>query len=192
MLILRKNIVMNSLKCLKQCSKRKLWLKIYLTTNMMCEKTNFTTRLKISFSFETMLETILTIVWLISFSMISKKSMFFEYVVLAMSFKFVATNEKKNKLIKHWVFVSLMKVMMLFERRKKKVVNLNDVKRFFAHFANFHVFWAFLIASNIAFRWVTRRIFRIINFLINFAFFQIWSVWFVFFFERWVRFETFF
>ncbi len=54
-----------------------------------------------SFFFETMFETILTIVWFISFSKISEKSIFFEYVDLAMSSRFAATNEKKNEFIKH-------------------------------------------------------------------------------------------
>ncbi len=53
------------------------------------------------FSFEAMFETILTIVWFISFSKISEKSMLFEYVDLAMSFKFAATNKKK------WVYQTL-------------------------------------------------------------------------------------
>ncbi len=148
---------------------------------MMCKRTSFNTRLSISFSLETMLETIFAIVWLISFSMILRKSMLFEYAVFAISSRFVATSEEKKKSIKHWVFAFLMKIMMSSKRRKKDVIDLNDVKRFFAHFASFHVFWAFSIASNTAFRWMTRRVFRIIRFLMTFVFFQIWSVWFVFF-----------
>jgi hypothetical protein len=55
-----------------------------------------------SFSFETMFEAILTIVWLISFSMISRKSMFFEYVVFSMmSSRLITTDERKKKSIKH-------------------------------------------------------------------------------------------
>jgi F0F1-type ATP synthase assembly protein I len=71
---------------------------------MMCEKASFMTELKTSFFFETMFKTILTIVWLISFSMILKKSMFFEYVVFfvfSMSSRLTATHEKKKKFIKH-------------------------------------------------------------------------------------------
>ncbi len=177
MLILRKNIVMNSLKCLKQYFKRRLWLKIHLTADMMCEKTSFMTRLNISSSFETMLETVLTIVWLISFSMISKKSMLFEYAVssLSMSSRLTAANEKKKKSIKHWTFALLMRIMMSFERRKNEMIYLNDVDRFFAHLTSFHVFWAFFVASNTTFRWVIRRIFRMIRFLMTFAFLQTWN-----------------
>jgi hypothetical protein len=54
-----------------------------------------------SFSFEAMFEAILTIVWFISFSKISEKSMLFEYVDFAMSSRFAATKEEKNVFIKH-------------------------------------------------------------------------------------------
>jgi hypothetical protein len=172
---------MNSLKCLKQYFNRRLWLNIHLTTNIMCEKTNFMTQLKMSFFFETMFETILTIVWLISFSKISEKSMLFEYVDFTMSSRFAATNERKNEFIKHWVFAFLMKIMMSFKRRRNEMMSLNDVARFFAHLINFHVFWASSIALNTTFRWMIRRIFRMIRFLIARVFFQIWSVCFVFF-----------
>jgi hypothetical protein len=127
-----------------------------------------------------MLETILTIVWLISFSMISKKSMFFKNVNLAITSRFATTNENKKKSIKHWIFAFLMRVIMFFERRRNDVINLNDVERFFAYLTSFHVFWASSITSNTAFRWMIRRVFRIIRFLIAFVFLQIWSVCFVF------------
>jgi hypothetical protein len=166
---------MNSLKCLRQYFNRKLWLKIHLTTNIICEKTSFMTRLKMSFSFETMFETILTIVWFISFSKISKKSMLFEYVDFVMSSRFAATKKRKNEFIKHWAFAFLMKIMMSFERRKNEMMSLNDVKRFFVHFASFYVFWTSSIALNTTFRWVIRRIFRMIRFLMILAFLQTWS-----------------
>jgi hypothetical protein len=166
---------MNFLKYLKQYCNRKLWLKIHLTTNIICQKTSFMIRLKMSFFFETMFKTILTIVWFISFSKISEKSMLFEYVDLAMSSRFAATKEKKNEFIKHWVFVFLMKIMMSFKRRKNEMMNLNDVERFFVHLINFHVFWAFSIALNTTFRWMIRRIFRMIRFLMILAFFQTWN-----------------
>ncbi len=173
---------MNFLKCLKQYSKRRLWLKIHLTTNIMCERASFMTRLKMSFFLETVFETILTIVWLISFSKISEKSMFFEYAVVSSSIssRLIATNEKKNEFIKHWIFAFLMRIMMSFERRKNEVMSLKSVDRFFAHLASFHVFWASSMTLNTASRWVIRRIFRIIRFLIVFAFLQIRSVCFVF------------
>jgi hypothetical protein len=173
---------MNSLKCLRQYFNRKLWLKIHLTTDMTCERTNFMTRLSMSFFFKTMFETILTIVWLISFSMISKKSMLFEYAIFSMmSSRLTATNEKKKKSIKHWTFAFLMRVMMSFERRKNKIMSLNDVERFFVHLTSFHVFWAFSMTLNTTFRWVIRRIFRMIRFLMILAFLQIWRVCSVFF-----------
>jgi hypothetical protein len=180
LLTLRRNIVMNFLKCLRQYSSRRLWLNIHLTTSIICEKTSFMTRLKMSFSFETMFEAILTIVWLISFSKISEKSMLFEYVDLAMSSRFAATNEKKNEFIKHWIFAFLMKIMMSSERRRNEMMSLNDVARFVAHLISFHVFWASSIALKTTFRWIIRRIFRMIRFLIARAFLQIWSVCSVF------------
>jgi hypothetical protein len=88
--------------------------------------------------------------------------------------------KKKNEFIKHWAFAFLMKVLMSFEQRRKEMMNLNDVERFFAHLISFLVFWAFSIALNTTFRWVIRRIFRMIRFLIAFAFLQIWSVCSVF------------
>jgi hypothetical protein len=167
---------MNSLKCLKQYFKRRLWLKIHLTTDMTCEKASFMTRLSMSFSFEAMFETILTIVWLISFSMISKKSMLFQYAVFSMmSSKLTAIDEKKKKSIKHWIFVFLMKIIMSFKRRRNEMMNLKDVERFLAHLTSFHVFWAFLMTLNTTFSWVIRRIFRMIRFLMTFAFFQTWN-----------------
>jgi hypothetical protein len=132
--------------------------------------------------FEMMFETILTIVWLISFSMISRKSMFFEYVISSMmSSRLTATNEKKKKSIKHWIFIFLMRVMMSFERRRNEIMSLNDVERFFAHLTSFHVFWTFSMTLNTTFRWMIQRIFRMIRFLMTFAFLQIWRVCFVFF-----------
>ncbi len=142
-MILRKNIVINFLKCLKQYLKRKLWLKIYLTTNMICEKANFMIWLSISFFLKTILKTILTIVWLISFSVIFEKLMFSKYAVLAMSSRFAATSEKKKNLIKHWVFVFLINIIILFKQRKNDVINLNDVKRFFTHLTSFTFFKRF-------------------------------------------------
>jgi hypothetical protein len=166
---------MNSLKCLKQYSNRKLWLKIHLTTDIICERASFMTRLRMSFFFEAVFETILTIVWLISFSKISEKSMLFEYVDLAMSSRFAATKERKNEFIRHWILAFLMRIMMSSERRRNEMMSLNDVERFFAHLINFHVFWASSIALNTTFRWVIRRIFRMIRFLITFVFLQTWS-----------------
>jgi hypothetical protein len=102
--------------------------------------------------------------------------MFFEYADFAMSLRFAATRKEKNESIKHWIFAFLMRVMMSFERRKNEIMSLNDVERFFAHFASFHVFWAFSIALNTTFRWVIRRIFRMIRFLMILIFLQTWSV----------------
>jgi hypothetical protein len=172
---------MNSLKCLRQYFKRRFWWKIHLTTNIICEKTNFMTRLRMSFFFESMFETILTIDWFISFSKISEKSMLFEYIVVSSSIssRLIATNEKKNEFIKHWIFAFLMRIMMSFERRKNEMMNLKNVDRFFAYLVSFHVFWAFSMTLNTAFRWMIRRIFRIICFLIVVAFLQIRSVCFV-------------
>jgi hypothetical protein len=167
---------MNSLKCLKQYFNRRLWLKIHLTTDMICEKTSFMTRLKMSFSFETMFEAILTVVWLISFSKISEKSLFFEYVDFSMSSKIAAANEKKNEFIKHWVLAFLMKVMMLSKRRRNEVMNLNDVERFFVHLTSFHVFWASSMTLNTTFRWIARRILRIVCFLMILALLHVCSV----------------
>jgi hypothetical protein len=96
-----------------------------------------------------------------------------------MSSRLTAANEEKKKSIKHWAFASLMKIMMSFERRRNEMINLNDVNRFFVYLTSFHVFWASFVASNTTFRWVIRRIFRMIRFLITFAFFQTWSVCFV-------------
>ncbi len=135
------------------------------------------------FFFETMFETILTIVWFISFSKISEKSMLFEYVVVSSSIssRLTATSERKNEFIKHWALAFLMRIMMSFERRRNEVMSLKNVDRFFAHLASFHVFWASSMTLNTAFRWMIRRIFRIIRFLIVLAFLQIRSVCFVFF-----------
>jgi hypothetical protein len=139
---------------------------------MICEKTNFMTRLNISFSFETMLKTILAIVWLISFFVISKKSILSEYIDLAISSRFATTSERKKESIKHWILVFLMKVIMSFERRKNDMISLNDVRQFFAHLTSFHVLWASFIASNTTFRWMIQRVFRMIRFLIAFIFFS--------------------
>ncbi len=163
---------MNSLKCLRQYSNRRLWLKIHLTTDIICKKASFMTRLEMSFSFETMFETILTIAWLISFSKISEKSMLFEYVDFAISSRFAAANEKKNEFIRHWILAFLVRIMMSSERRKNEMMSLNDVDRFFVHLTSFHVFWAFFVASNTTFRWMIR-------FLMILVFLQTWNVCFV-------------
>jgi hypothetical protein len=183
---------MNFLKCLRQYFRRRLWLKIHLTTDIICKRASFMTRLRMSFSFETVFETILTIAWLISFSKISEKSMFFEYAVVSSSIssRLIATNEEKNEFIKHWVFAFLMRIMMSFERRKNEVMSLKSVDRFFTHLISFYVFWAFSMTLNTAFRWMIRRIFRIIRFLISLFFRSEVSVSCSF--KRRARLETFF
>jgi hypothetical protein len=84
-----------------------------------------------------------------------------------------ATNERKKKSIKHWAFAFLVRIMMSSERRKNEIMSLNDVERFFVHLTSFHVFWAFFMTLNTTFRWMIWRIFRMIRFLMTFAFLQI-------------------
>ena len=181
---LRSEMIMLSLKCLKQYFSVKFVLKIQFSAKAICEKTVLRMRLRISFFFDVLFDNALnTVSWIFS-SVIWENSNFSKYVAFAISSILTSVNDEKKNSFKQCALFVFVKVVLSFDLRSDDMLNLKRIFLFFAHLINFHVFWAFSVVSSTAFRWFLFRTLFIVLFLLFLTFFHaFWASFMIFFFS---------